>query len=114
MAVVATTNQLIFATRLLSQLLRRNEANVLISPVSAGLALGIAAAGAQGKTRAALEHTLGLDTEAAATRAERLEASLGALPGSVTVELANSLWTPGALPLSEPYAKAMQKRYGAQ
>jgi serine protease inhibitor len=114
MAVAAPTSQIIFSCRLLQQLLQRTEENVFVSPASAGLALGMAAAGAQGKTLAALEHTLGVDRELAANRAKRLFASLDTLPPGVVVELANSLWARSGLPLSARYIAAMRESYRAE
>jgi len=114
MAVLAPTSQIIFSARLLQQLLRRNENNVFVSPASVGLALGMVAAGAQGKTLAALEHTLGADATLAANRAKRLFASLDARPPGVAVEFANSLWARSGLPLSARYASTMRESYRAE
>lgn len=114
MAALAPTSQVTFGSRLLQQLLRRNEENVFVSPASVGLALGIAAAGARGKTLAAFEHTLGVDANLAATQAKRLFASVDGLPPGVVVELANSLWARSGLPLSARYTDAMRDGYRAE
>jgi serpin B len=114
MAVAAPTSQIIFSSRLLQQLLRRNEENVFVSPAGIGLALGMAAAGAGGQTLAALEHVLGVDAKLAANRARRLFASLDTLPAGIVVELANSLWAQSGLPLSDRYTAAMRETYRAE
>ena len=114
MSVVIAQTHLQFGSRLLWQLLRRNEPNVFVSPASLEFALGMAAAGAQGETLAAFEHTLGVDVRLAANRAKRLFASLDTLPPGVAVEFANSLWAPSGLPLSASYAAAMRETYRAE
>jgi len=111
---LAPTSQTVFGSRLLQQLLQRNEPNVFVSPASLELALAMAAAGAQGETLAAFEHTLGVDVRLAASRAKRLFASLGALPAGVAVEFANSIWARSGLPLSASYAVAMRESYRAE
>jgi serpin B len=114
MAVAAATSQIIFSCRLLQQLLLRNEENVFVSPAGLGLALGMVAAGAEGKTLAALEQVLGVDAKLAANRAKRLFASLDSLPPGVTVAIANSLWAASNVPLSTRYTAAMREGYRAQ
>ena len=114
MAVLIPQTHLQFGSRLLQQLLRRNEKNVFVSPASLGLALGIAAAGASGETLAAIEQALGVDATLAANRAKRLFASFDTLPPGVAIEIANSLWAASGLPLSPRYAAAMQERYRAE
>ena len=114
MAAIAPTSQLAFGSRLLQQLLGRKGENVFASPASVGLALGIAAAGAQGKTLVAFEHALGIDATLAANWAKRLSASLDSLPPGVAVELANSLWAPASAPLSARSADAMRQSYRAE
>ena len=114
MALVIPETHLRFGSRLLRQLLERNQPNVFVSPASLELALGMAAAGAHSETLAALEHTLGVDVTLAANRAKRLFASLDTLPPGVAVELANSLWARSGLPLSARYAGAMRESYRAE
>src|SRR5690348_7046749 len=114
MAVATPSSQIVFSSRLLQQLLRRNEENVFVSPVGVGLALGMAAAGAEGKTLSALEHALGVDATLAANQAKRLFASLDTLPSGLAVELANSLWARSGFPLSARYVAAMRENYRAE
>jgi len=111
---LAPTSQTVFGSRLLQQLLQRKEENVFVSPASVGLALGMAAAGARGKTLAAFEHALGVDGKLAASQAKQLFASLDTLPPGVVVELANSLWVRSGLPLSARYTDAMREGYRAE
>jgi len=114
MAVLIPPTQLQFGSRLLQQLLRRKEANVFVSPASVGLALGMAGAGARGKTLAAFEHALGASTTLLADWSERLLTGLDSLPPGVAVEIANSLWAPARAPLSAQYTDAMRQRYRAE
>jgi serpin B len=114
MAVVAPKSQIIFSCRLLQQLLQRNEANIFISPASVGLALGMAAAGAEGETLAALEQVLGWDAKLTMTQAKRLFASLDTLPPGLAVAIANSLWAASGVPLSTRYVATMRETYRAQ
>lgn len=114
MAALAPTSQTVFGSRLLQQLLQRKEENVFVSPASVGLALGMVAAGAHGKTLAAFEHALGVDGKRAAGQAKQLFASLDTLPPGVVVELANSLWARSGLPLSTRYTSAVRDGYRAE
>jgi serine protease inhibitor len=114
MAAIAPTSQIVFGSRLLQQLLKRKEPNVFVSPASVGLALGMAAAGARGKTLAAFEHALGVDATLAADWAQRLLASLDSLPPGVALELANSLWAPPTTRLSPQYIDTMRRSYRAE
>jgi serine protease inhibitor len=114
MAVATPTSQIVFSSRLLQQLLLRNEENVFVSPVGVGLALGMAAAGARGKTLSALEHALGVDAAFSANRAKLLFASLDTLPSGLAVELANSLWARSSFALSIGYVAAMRESYRAE
>ena len=114
MSTLAPTSQIIFGSRLLQQLLRRKQDNIFVSPASVGLALGMAAAGARGKTLSALEHALDVDAKVAAIQAKRLFASLDRLPDGVKVELANSLWARSGLPLSARYTDAVTDGYRAE
>jgi len=114
MPAVAPTSELLFGCRLLRQVLGRGQENVFVSPASIGLALGMAAAGARGKTRAAIETALGLESAVAATEGKRLVARLAKLPPGVTVELANSLWARSGLPVSQEYAEEMRGNYRAE
>jgi len=114
MAALAPTSQTLFGSRLLQQLLQRKQENVFVSPASVGLALGMVAAGAHGKTLAAFEDALGVDGKRAASQAKQLFASLDTLPPGVVVELANSLWVRSGLPLSARYTDAMREGYRAE
>ena len=114
MGVLAPTSQIVFGSRLLQQLLQRKEENAFVSPVSVELALGMAAAGAHGKTLTAIEHTLGVDTKLAMNRAKRLFASFDTLPPGIVVEIANSLWARSGLPLAAQYTEAMREGYRAE
>jgi serine protease inhibitor len=111
MAVLVPQTHLEFGSRLLQQLLKRNEENVFFSPASLGLALGMAAAGASGQALAGIEHALGSDAKLAMNRAKRLLASLDSLPAGVTIEIANSLWATSGLPLTSQYTAAMAENY---
>src|SRR5207245_6810105 len=82
-----------FGMALLRHLLEGPGDNVLISPVSATVALGMAAAGAIGPTRDAILRTLGLDpAEDPQGELVKLAARLRDPGRAVELDLVNSLW----------------------
>lgn len=100
---------------LLHHLLEGPGDNVLISPLSAAVALGMAAAGANGPTREAILRTLAQD-QAGDLQVELIElvARMREPGHAVALDLVNSLWASRALPLSQDYARAMTEAYGAE
>lgn len=86
--------------------------NVFISPVSIGVALAMAAAGAKGPTRAAMLHTLGVnvpDLNAAnaaliAELKDNTDASVG---------IADALWTSSDVKPRAQYVRMLQQQFAA-
>lgn len=104
-----------FGMDLLRHLLEGPGDNVLISPVSAGLALGMAAAGAKGRTREAILSVLAHDPAGDLQVALiELAARLREPGHAVALDVVNSLWAGRAFPLSQDYAKSMIEAYGAE
>lgn len=88
-------------------------ANVFISPVSIGVALAMTAEGANGQTRDAMLHALGVS-------GADLDATNAALIADLTknadasVGIANALWTRSDVKPRAPYAALLEKQYGAK
>lgn len=115
MGVLLSATKEAFGMALLRHLLEGPGDNVLISPVSATVALGMAAAGAIGPTRDAILRTLGLDpAEDPQGELVKLAARLRDPGRAVELDLVNSLWADRAFPLSERYAVSMREAYGAE
>lgn len=82
------------------ELLRRvrdGSGGVVVSPLSAAMALSMTANGAAGDTRTAFEQVLGADVEALNANAAQLMADYAALGGSTRAAMANSLWADGSM-----------------
>ncbi|HEX6367926.1 MAG TPA: serpin family protein [Longimicrobium sp.] len=92
----------------------RPNANVVFSPLSAGLAISMLANGAQGETLAGIERTLatGLDLERLnGTNAALVEALRG---GDVELSIANSLWARQGVPFLPAFMERNRRFYGAE
>jgi serine protease inhibitor len=89
------------------------EANAIVSPLSAGLALSLLANGATGATLAGILQTLatGMELDALNRANAALSASLAG--GEVELAIANSLWMRGA-PFLPEYVAESQRSYGAE
>ncbi|HEY0017083.1 MAG TPA: serpin family protein [Longimicrobium sp.] len=88
------------------------EGNVVVSPLSAGLALGMLANGTTGDTLAEIEQTL-----ATGLRLDALNAANAALAAAlendeVELALANSLWA--RAPLLPAFVEGVRRSYGAE
>lgn len=95
----------------------RPEGNLMLSPLSAGMALGMVAEGAAGETRAELLRALGFGT----LGAEALHAYYGSLAAALVqadsvsvVNIAGSAWADRRLALRPAYIEALVRDYGAQ
>lgn len=92
------------------------DSNVVLSPFSASMALGMAYAGADGTTADAMRTTLGWGT---ASRAQvldgyrNLRTLLTSLDPRVTVTTANALWIRNGFALLPAYAQEMDGVFGA-
>lgn len=113
--MAAGANRLGF--RLLQEAARRRPGeNVLISPVSLALALGMVCNGAEGGTRTALEHALGLEGLSPADRnraALELRTGLLSADPRVRVALAGSLWARQGVQLRPAFVETNRKYFGA-
>lgn len=100
-----------FAYRLMAEVSAQPEReNPLLSPVSAYIALSMAAAGARGETKAELENLLGEDHDILSGRC------MAALQDreEVELELANSVWLDQKLSAAEDWLTKMQENYGGE
>lgn len=91
--------------------------NLMLSPLSAGMALGMVAEGATGKTRDELLRAMGFETLGAAVLHNyyrTLTTSLTKADSTVTIGVAGSVWADRQLPLTTGYTKALARDYAAQ
>src|SRR5438477_5364839 len=110
-----SSTQEAFGMVLLRHLLEGPGDNVLISPLSAAVALGMAAAGAKGPTREGILRTLAHDpADDPLLDLIKLAAQLRDPGYAVALDLVNSLWADRAFPLSQRYAGSMREAYGAE
>lgn len=92
----------------------RPNDNVVVSPLSAGLAISMLANGAQGETLAGIERALatGMDIEALnGTNAALAEALRG---GDVELAIANSLWARQGVPFQPAFLERNRRFYNAE
>jgi len=89
-----------------------NAGNVFISPLSIGVALGMASDGAAGATRDAMRKTLGLSGDSSAANAN-LIAELKA-NDDAKVGIANALWLRADAPPLPAYVAHLQSVYAAK
>ena len=83
--------------------------NVVLSPASAAMALGLVQAGAQGETKAELDRVL------TGTDPAKLYAALTkATKDGPTVEVANSLWFDTSVSPKQSYLSSVKATYGAE
>ncbi len=98
--------------------------NIVVSPASIALALGMARAGARGTTATEMDAVLrNLATDEHAAWLNALDAALGARTGTfkddsgkdqpVMLRIANSLFSQQGMKLLDSYLQAMASRYGA-
>ncbi len=93
------------------------QPNLMLSPLSASMALGMTMNGAEGETLAAMRTSLGFGTlsESDVNQAYRgLIAQLLARDGKVTFNLANSIWYERALPVKQPFVDAAKTYFDAE
>lgn len=91
----------------------RGQENAVISPVSAYLALTMAAMGAEGETRDELARLFGEDGEKWPDHAAALMKVL-TKDKSNKVKIANSAWTRADVKLKKSYRRALKRTLGAQ
>jgi serine protease inhibitor len=102
-----------FGLALTARLAAASPDNVFVSPLSAQLALAMAATGARGDTQRAMLDTLGLGGLAADRVAPEAAALMDRLASSncVTVEIANGLWARRGLALDPAYVRAVRSSF---
>lgn len=102
-----------FALELLKQNQKAGE-NVLISPLSVTLALGMTANGAAEDTSAEFDALFGLSRDALNSLCARFLADYAKLGGSTEATLVNSLWADPDAALANGFVLRCQETYGAQ
>lgn len=108
-----------FAFKLFREVNARDdpEANVFISPLSVGMALGMAYNGAAGATRDAMQETLelgGMTLQAVNESYQSLIALLRDLDPRVEFTLANAIWYRDGLAVVPEFVDRTQRYFGAQ
>ena len=105
-----------FGLGLLDRLLvRPDSGNVFISPLSATIALSMAASAAQGDTRAAMLKAMGLDpTVDPSGEARQTIERLAQSDANAQLELAQAVWAQQGLQLSPAYVAKLRDDYKAQ
>jgi serine protease inhibitor len=111
-----TASSSAFGVALLDRLLAEPGAgNVFISPLSATIALSMAASAAHGDTRAAMMNVLGLDPNMdPADQARQTIERLAQSDSNAQLELAQAVWAQQGLPLSPTYLAKLRDDYKAQ
>ena len=106
-----------FGLRLFAQLNRQSPPkNIVVSPTSVAIALGMAYNGANGATQQAMAATLGvqgLSLDALNQANRELLASLKHPEPTVQLAIANSLWANQQIPLKPDFLQRNQNYYGA-
>jgi serine protease inhibitor len=96
---------------------RQPRKNIFVSPLSVFLALSMAEAGSEGKTRAAIRHGLSVPESFSEVQLHNSAAAvLKSLRSQTGVELdiANALWSDPSLPLSPQYVERCRQLFAAQ
>ncbi len=103
---------LVLLDRLLAE---KGSGNVFISPLSATIALSMAASAADAGTRARILRVLGIDPTAAADdQARQTIQRLAQSDANAQLELAQAVWAQNGLALNSDYANRMRTDYQAQ
>jgi serine protease inhibitor len=103
-----------FSLKLFEQAVQSGDKNVVISPVSAYLALSLAAAGADGETLKAFGEVLGVDAKALASYCSGLSTSLMQTQGNTTIVAANSVWIDEGFSVDAGYLKRIASEMKAE
>jgi serpin B len=105
-----------FGFGLIQSLQASKQLNLLISPASIEIALGMAYAGTAGETADAMSHTLGLSTtsrEAALKDLATLQITLKQPEEGVTRKVANSIWIDQSVHLSKEFSSDLAHTFKA-
>ena len=112
--VIAANNR--FAFRLFAQA-NLPDGNLLLSPLSASVALGMTLNGAEGKTWSQMRHVLGLENlaeeEINASYQSLLELLVG-LDSAVQTGFGNSVWTRQGFPVHSDFLDAVRETFQAE
>jgi serine protease inhibitor len=103
-----------FGFSLAQSLETSKQPNLLISPASVEIALGMAYVGAAGETADAMSHTLGLDTssrEAVLKDLAALQSTLKKSEQGVTLKVANGMWIDQSVRLNEEFSSDLAKAF---
>lgn len=121
LAVDAGTSVNLFGTDLFRQLaLADPTSNIVMSPASIALALGMAAAGASGATLTEFLRVLRVDGESTTAADTQLHADMNAIEASLTartrsgvkIEIANSTWLHDEMTVAQGYLDVLAAQYG--
>jgi serpin B len=91
--------------------------NIILSPLSASMALGMTMNGANGATRTAMENTLevdGLTVEEINESYKMLVGALTTVDPKVTIEIPNSIWYKNSFTILEDFIKVNQDYFNAE
>lgn len=97
----------------LTRVLDDREDNLALSPLSAYIALAMAAEGSAGETKAQFEKVLGASTDDIASAVGRIDKRLMDLKGSTKLAVAQSVWTDDRVEFSEDYISHLADLYKA-
>lgn len=97
----------------LTRLADDGEKSVALSPMSAYIALAMAAEGADGETKKQFEALLGASTDEIGAGVSAISKRLMDLQGSTKLVCAQSVWTDDRIAFSEQYLNTLADRYAA-
>ena len=103
-----------FGLALMGEASRNGQANPVLSPLSAYVALSMAAAGADGTTAAQFDALLAASDADRDALCQALSAALADTEGSTRLELAQSVWVQEGAHIKEDYLSLLSGAYGAQ
>jgi serpin B len=103
-----------FSLQLFEKALESGDKNVVISPVSAYLALSLAAAGADGETLEEFSTVLGVSADSLLAYCAGLSGSLIETKGSTELMAANSAWIDAGFPVDSAYLKRITEEMNAE
>ena len=103
-----------FSIRLFQEALNTNDKNVVISPVSAYLALSMAAAGAGGDTLHEFGVVLGVETDTLAAYCASLSDQFMKTQGSTIIRIANSGWVDESFQIDPKYLDRIKSVMNAE
>lgn len=104
-----------FSAKLFSAVRKDNDGeNMVLSPLSAYVALSMLAEGASGETAAQLEAVLGITREEAKAAYGQLSDLLSEEAGNTVMSLANALFVDASVEVREAFISALQDEYRAE